>query len=593
MSRLYGIWRALGIAKTSETAAIRSAYARVLKSFEVDDDPARFETLRNARDQALAYARNPPQEDADDDDDSADEAPTTLGMDMPMSVGLFTPLLTEPDLPPESLVSVTPDPAGDGYRHAPGPAPTGEEITLPPVDAGLTTPVLDLPDDTASLLAIGDETASFIAEMDRRYDAVVAILFPPGGHTGPMLSGQQLTALRDHVSTLLADPRMEQIAFREDADRWFANVLAQAIPFSDSLLDQVAAAFGWMEHRGRIDQPPAVAAIVARCESLAFVEQVRTPGHPLNSAWRELTRHAQEGSRKTFGVSGGKVRQLLARIRQDHPDLEDRLDWYRVSLWDKPQVSDLAGNWRPWAIGIFFILFVLNALGRIPDDRRSGTPVPVTFSTAAPMIDPLIDMETDLDLILARLGGSALTMKALQQHNPKLHGQLASNWRLAQENRNSRFVFAKDTRALLVDRYVNGMRRAGYDLLADDRRLWVEKAKGMRGHGYEACDNFFKDGDIPQAWQTPTLVDRQTGLIGRALLETNGDPIPEAQGGKFSIAGSVIDAASKRAGLSRELFVKSMNDGGTPKSRCEARIALIEVVLTLPPKQALPLLRNI
>ncbi|QNQ10471.1 hypothetical protein [Sphingomonas alpina] len=600
MSRLYGIWRTLGIAKTSDISAIRAAYARALKSFEIDDDPARYAALRDARDAALAHARQPQPEISDDDetDDPGNEVeePLSLGITIPLpdfGAELSAPTLSGV-LPPDTPITITPiAPEGD-FRPAPSePVAAAEERTLPLAEVTLTPPVLDL-GAAAPLQPINGLPPGFAFAMDQRYNAVLGLLFPQDERRHFHLQGPDLLALRDHVAVLLADPRMEEIAFRADADRWFANVVAQSIPRSDPILDTVMTAFGWIDTRGRIDQPPAVAAIVARHDSLEFVAQVREPGHPLGRAWRELTTPAQENSRKGFRVSGGTVRTLLAKVRREHPDLEDMFDTYRVSLWETPQVTDLAGNWRLWGFGIWIALMIISSLGRVSNDNRSNpSSVPVGLATTLPVTDPLIDRDIDLDAILTDLGGSALTMKALEQRNPKLHSQLATNWRLAQENRNPRFVFARDTRTLLFDRYISGQTRAGYDLLAEHRRLWLEKAKVMRGHGWEACEDFLNSGNVPVLWQSSALIDRQRDMIGRTLLETNGDPQPKNGDGKFSIAGPVIDAATKRAGLSRDLFVKSLNAGGTAKSRCEAYIALAETALALPPKQGLKLLRDL
>lgn len=71
-------WDALGIAPTTERAAIRRAYAARLKAMDVDADPAGFERLRDARDAALAYAAAPaiaPTDDAPYDAPEPDALP--------------------------------------------------------------------------------------------------------------------------------------------------------------------------------------------------------------------------------------------------------------------------------------------------------------------------------------------------------------------------------------------------------------------------------------------------------------------------------------------------------------------------------------
>lgn len=59
-------WDVLGIDSTTDTKAIRAAYAAKLKALDVDADIAGYDNLRRARDCALEDARNPPQHDDGD-----------------------------------------------------------------------------------------------------------------------------------------------------------------------------------------------------------------------------------------------------------------------------------------------------------------------------------------------------------------------------------------------------------------------------------------------------------------------------------------------------------------------------------------------
>ena len=53
MARRHWPWDVLGIDRTADKAAIRSAYAVRLKPMDVDADIQGFSALRSARDQAL------------------------------------------------------------------------------------------------------------------------------------------------------------------------------------------------------------------------------------------------------------------------------------------------------------------------------------------------------------------------------------------------------------------------------------------------------------------------------------------------------------------------------------------------------------
>ena len=65
-------WSRLGIDPTSDTGAIRKAYADVLRSINPDEDIAGFAELRRARDQALWLASQQARDDAGDSDDDGE-----------------------------------------------------------------------------------------------------------------------------------------------------------------------------------------------------------------------------------------------------------------------------------------------------------------------------------------------------------------------------------------------------------------------------------------------------------------------------------------------------------------------------------------
>ena len=51
-------WKLLGIARSTDTGAVRRAYATLLKASDPDSDPDAFARLRDARDTALVNARD-------------------------------------------------------------------------------------------------------------------------------------------------------------------------------------------------------------------------------------------------------------------------------------------------------------------------------------------------------------------------------------------------------------------------------------------------------------------------------------------------------------------------------------------------------
>ena len=74
MSRGHWAWARLGIERTDDTRAIRSAYAARLKSIDPEVDPQSFLDLRQAYEQALALAAHAVDDDDDHEDDGYGDA---------------------------------------------------------------------------------------------------------------------------------------------------------------------------------------------------------------------------------------------------------------------------------------------------------------------------------------------------------------------------------------------------------------------------------------------------------------------------------------------------------------------------------------
>ncbi|MGU3391733.1 hypothetical protein [Sphingomonas sp. M1A8_2b] len=553
MSDLRGIWRTLDLAPTADTAAIRKAYARRLKSFDIDDEPDRYIALRDARDAAIARARS-----GDDDGDGDD--------------------LWDDDGDPVGSFAVAPDlEFADGFDRWSDDDDDDAESAY----ACFETPsrsAADQDDHSARVAANAHDAA-----VQEHYAAVVAILFPGDEWRGQVLDRETAAALTDHVGVLLADERLEELKFYTDAERWFAEVVASSSPRSDPILTGVIEHFGWSAGRGRIDQSPAIAAVVERQDALAFASELQSPKHPLHRAWRELRRPATETSRRGWSVRRSKITQLLAKIRMHYPTLERELDWYRVALWDRaPRV---AINWRMvWAVFVV-ALMILRAIYATDNTPRPATPSTVRESA-------YVSPAKTLDPILAALGGADLTMAKIHDANAKLYDQLKSKWTLARENATEPRMFAKTMLKLLADRYIAGANRAPHALLVDLATLRLDKARAIGARDWKACDDFFEQGTEPLRWTTPDIAARSNELVARVLLETDGDPPAKPLGNTFKVSRAVIDAATERAALSRAEFVKAVRQEGNAKDRCKAMIALGETALSLSATDADPILRH-
>jgi len=613
VSRHRDIWAVLGIARTSNVADIRGAYARQLRSFDVDADPQRFMTLRDARDAALRIARQQPALETDALSADQGETPTD---DVPQDVeGADSLSFTPPPLPDaaqitahlgeqprEGTISVTvPLPPEADYRRdaAPVAAPAGDgAATLPGPGGGahLEPAILDGGNQRGTI-AVAVPDVALAAQMDQHYDAVRRLLAPHyGAPDERYLGADEEVLLAGHLDALLADPRLEQIAFREQAGAWFAEMAANSVPRSDSIVERLVATFGWAADRGRIDQPRDVARVLARRDSLVFFRLVQEKKHPLNAAWRELVKPASAGSRRSFGVNRGDVQRLLKVVRENFPDLESCFDWYRVSLWETPgRVGRGGGAWRPAYFGLILLLGVLRAAFSGSDHSPPVTvPTPIgTFAgNGAPVEIKVDDKVSDIAIALSGATGGMLTNDDVGKQNPKLAADLMTAWQAAHDRRDGLSDFLTSTRHDLIRRANATLRHASYDLAAESRQLELDQFKATRAENPAACGALMDGGAMPPDVRT-RFANRENALIRHALLESDGPGVAAAKKrGKFTVSSAVMKDAASRASLSRDDLSAALNGRGTPSRTCDARIGLLEAALALAPKDGLKLLRE-
>ncbi len=538
-------WTPLGITATDDPALIRRAYADRLRAIDPDADPAAFADLRAARDEALWLARDP-QDDADDDGDEADEG---LWKNEPQVV----------DAPGETrTVAVTADADTRGDHRASGdPPPTGpvraSPWAVPPID------------------------------YDEHYRAVHALLLDGSGE--PLDQAASL-ALSRRLLVLFHDPRLEEIDFRDRAERWFAELVVDAGARADPVVSRIVDRFGWHADRGRIDQPWRMAAAVQRSDDLRLLADLQRPDHPHHAAWRELTRPAGRRRFNPF-IDRGKVRALLAAVRARHPDLEAWMEPGRVARWEPGGARRVFGGID--AVG-YLTWFVLAALIFAVRTCPVGqTPL------APPVIAPSLPAyEQAIAPALAAVAGPGATQAVVAGRNPKLDALLRANWSIAREAGDAPPAFQSSMRTLLYARLTAGLREADHSALSAFRRVQLAEAKAARDRDVDICDRLFRDTDKPLPdWLIDRFAPDRARAAAPVLLAYAGDPSPRAGPTRFTISGPVVVEAARRANLSPDRLGDALLDRGTPAARCAARIALIETALDLPRKEGLKLLRSL
>lgn len=579
-------WQVLGIDPTGDIAAIRRAYAIRLKAIDSDRDAEGFAALRAARDEAMALAvaldaepqaRLPVADEQGGDAPAVDDGPR-----------LITPVLALAALPSGTLAARHAAPAPKPWRSAGAPATVRAGVpltmrapwgcfvipdTAAPIPAGLVAPPRDIDEDYGALY---DLLAPEDSERER-------------GFPEPALA----EALVAHFERVLADPRLGEIEFLDSRERWIAQVLAMAWPTSEPLVARAVAHFGWGARAGEIGQSDAVAYLVDRVVAQRFQAEVATPGHRLHGAWKELTKPANEHSRRSFGVRAGRVGELLAAIRNDHPTLLPMLDSWRVSMWEHPYATTSSTTW------IWVVLFALVTFARVVGGSggAGSTTSPPQVPWEVPAQALAADDDEAITTALQRYSVTrGLTAGQLETANPKLLALLRSNVGVAREEGKSPTQFAENIASVIDIHVARGGKLADPALLADFARFRIDQGKAMRKVGWEACAGLYFDDHGAPPKMPKDLVARRDALLQRVLLSTDaGSSAPAAAGasGTVTVSGAAVDQIARRTGVSGDRLSKAMLGKGTAKDLCTTSLGTLEVALERPPPESARLLRGL
>jgi hypothetical protein len=98
-----------------------------------------------------------------------------------------------------------------------------------------------------------------VADYESHVAELTRLLAPADDPATPITTDEAL--IRAHFEALLRDSRMEEVAFRAQAEAHLAQLIALNLPQSEMLVRPAMVAFKWSSP-ARIDTPPAVAAIL-------------------------------------------------------------------------------------------------------------------------------------------------------------------------------------------------------------------------------------------------------------------------------------------------------------------------------------------
>jgi hypothetical protein len=524
-------WSTLGIDATQDTAAIRKAYADVLRSLNVDEDIAGYANLRRARDEALWLAAQGEPED---------EGDYGLG-------GFDDGVLGEVDSDYAEDWDTAPEP----FHHEP----------------------------------LHDAAAPELTETQRRaqdaWQALLDILYPGGEVSEESVTYAEMEDGLAHLGVLLDHAERADLAEHDALDGALADVFARTWPRSAPFVEPANAALHWLDEAGHLEERPALMFLNARLKGMRFHDKVQLPDHPLHKAWAELSRPGRAGLIDRLRVKRLEIDKLLTGLRQHYPELESHLAPERVASWEGTPnargVSDTVPNMVRGIVIVLLVLLVPRLISSFTDPRPDD---PVPTLAIADLDAALVDVE------VANIFGEGVDMNGVRAADPVFADQLRNAFNAAPFSDNSPLVFAR-RKALEAGEV------ADFDTLvarAELRRLWLSAAARQPAG---VCQNVLVGDFFSLPLELTAEESVSENALLRQLL--NAQVLRhQAKGGQtqYAIPGWVVSDVITRSGLSEDALRKAMGDTASP-DRCKAEIALVEVVLANPGQVSKELLRGI
>lgn len=281
------IWSTLGIEQTTDTTAIRRAYAARLKLTNPEDDAEAFQVLRKAYDQALARAGG--------------RGGRTVRIVASSSPGPMPESGPQAQSEPEPAPSIKPRPAP-------------EPQMVDPARLAMQAEAQAVRQQTAELSAALKHLVALARARPVDDDALAAAL-----------------------AAVLGSPALDSISAYNDAEARVADLILRNAPFADRLIERAVSHFGWDTGRSGI-AAHAGKAIVGRWATLKYWDRLVKPASALHSAYLALTRKPDRRRQYAYRLSLSLTREvgeLLSIAQHDHSALLERFDPDALAWWRK------------------------------------------------------------------------------------------------------------------------------------------------------------------------------------------------------------------------------------------------------------------
>ncbi len=522
MSRRFP-WNRLGIDETSDTGAIRKAYADALRATNVDEDIAGYAELRRARDQALWLAAQSQRGEAEEDDlglgdwdDDADDWDDDDGA-WDIAPGIQRPV-----------------PAPSTTTPAPSPAPTSE-------------------------------LSEAQARAQAAWNQLLDVLYPDGDPSDEAVTHAELDDGLAALHTLIARAEEADLEEHDGLDSALADLFARTWPRSAPFVEPANAAFHWIDEAGALDERAALRFLNDRLKGMRFHEKVQQTGHPLHKAWAELSRPGRAGVLDRLRVKRLEVDKLLTGIRQRYPELESHLDSERVASWDKQgSLEGNPGGLAPRIVrGMVIAFCVMLVLGFVADalernDRNSAPPVVEAAPSAA-----------QIDAQIAEVFGKDVGIAEVRAADPSFADQLDPLVAFPAQGKGALLAYVR----MKAIASATSADEANLAVRADLKSLWMTAARRQSDAVCrEVMTAKFLGIDLGL---TGKERDRERALL-RQLLDAKllGKRVESGEF-RYSIPGWLVEDVIKRSGLPEKRMVAALTDPENA-DRCTAEASLIE-----------------
>jgi hypothetical protein len=544
-------WSRLGIDPTSDKAAIRKAYADVLRAINPDEDIAGYAELRRARDHALwlaAQAERAPEPEPD-----ADEGEL---------YGLGT---LDDDVGDDDAALWDDDPA-DAWWDVGGPAQAEGPVDTAPAPA--------------------PELTEAQQRAQAAWNRMLAVLYPDGEPSDGAVSHAELDEGLAALDVLIARAEEADIEEHDALDSALAELFARTWPRSAPFVEPANVAFHWIGEAGSLDERPALRFLNDRIKGMRFHEKVQQPDHPLHKAWAELSRPGRAGVLDRLRVKRLDVHKLLVGVRERYPELEAFLDPERVASWEGSGAGSAEGytSARKGFSGtlIFVLLFfaLMRGLGALvgPDgDPASDNGAPPVEEAAAAL------KAAQYDIAVSEAFGPDLGMAAVRKADPVLAADLRSV--VDNAGFGPGIVLAVVRGKALRSGEVADFE--GLVARAELKRLWLAEARKSP----ELCNRILRgDFETERLLLEPDARERERVLLKRLLDAKFLSGKATSEGGSFSVPGWVIEKTIAVSGLSPDTVSAALR-GPEHAARCQLEYAMLGVMLKEPGKVPAGLLR--